>query len=101
LYNVARRTLPAYTHRCSPKKVTQHQLFACLVLKEFFKLDYRGVEALLDESDSLRAAIDLRQTPDFTTLQRGVAACCDDPCAIACSTRRFTWPARPDWCFRR
>ena len=69
-YLVARRSLPAYSHRCSPKKFTQHQLFACLVLKEFFRLDYRGVEALLAESDSLRAIIELRQTPDFTTLHK-------------------------------
>lgn len=69
-YRIARRTLPAYSHRCSPKKFTQHQLFACLVLKEFFKLDYRGVEALLAESDSLRAIIELRQPPDFTTLHK-------------------------------
>src|SRR5207244_11463843 len=45
-------------------------LFACLVLKEFFKLDYRGVEVLLAETDSLRAVIDLRVAPDFTTLHK-------------------------------
>lgn len=72
-YEVARRSLPAYSHPCSPKVYTQHQLFACLVLKEFFKLDYRGVEALLNESDSLRTVIDLRQSPDFTTLQKACA----------------------------
>jgi hypothetical protein len=69
-YQVARRALPAYSHRCSPKKFTQHQLFACLVLKEFFRLDYRGVEILLAESDSLRAIIELKRTPDFTTLHK-------------------------------
>lgn len=69
-YAVARRSLPAYSHRFSPKKFTQHQLFACLVLKEFFRLDYRGVEELLAESDSLRAIIDLERTPDFTTLHK-------------------------------
>ena len=62
--------MPEYSHPCSPKKFTQHQLFACLVLKEFFKLDYRGVEALLVDSDSLRAIIDLRVAPDFTTLHK-------------------------------
>jgi hypothetical protein len=67
---VARRCLPAYSHRCSPKKFTQHQLFACLVLKEFLKLDYRGTESLLSDSPALRAAIDLRWAPDFTTLQK-------------------------------
>ena len=73
-YQIAQRSLPAYSHPCSPKKFTQHQLFACLVLKEFFRLDYRGVEALLAEGESLRATIELRSTPDFTTLQKACAA---------------------------
>ena len=29
--------LPLYSHPCSPKKFTQPQLFACLVLKAFFR----------------------------------------------------------------
>jgi len=40
---VAQRSLPTYAHRFSPHKFTQHQLFACLALKTFFKTDYRGV----------------------------------------------------------
>jgi hypothetical protein len=40
---VATAALPAYAHRTSPKKFTQPQLFACLVLKTFFKTDYRGI----------------------------------------------------------
>ena len=36
-----------YSHIYSPKKFTQPQLFACLVLKEFEKKDYRGVQQLL------------------------------------------------------
>jgi hypothetical protein len=54
---VARRALPADSHRLSPKKFTQHQLFACLVLKEFLRTDYRGVETLLSENESLRAVL--------------------------------------------
>jgi hypothetical protein len=69
-YRIAQRALPAYSHPCSPKKFTQHQLFACLVLKEFFRLDYRGVEALLVENDSLRTLIELHVSPDFTTLHK-------------------------------
>jgi hypothetical protein len=69
-YRIAQRALPAYSHPCSPKKFTQHQLFACLVLKEFFRLDYRGVEGLLAENDSLRTIIELRVAPDFTTLHK-------------------------------
>ena len=44
---VAVNALPAYSHRCSPKRFTQHQLFACLVLKQFLKIDYRGLTAHL------------------------------------------------------
>jgi hypothetical protein len=45
-------------------------LFACLALKEFLKLDYRGTEALLADSPSLRSVIELETAPDFTTLQK-------------------------------
>src|SRR5436305_13893487 len=72
---VARRCVPAYSHRCSPKKFTQHQLFACLVLKEFLKLDYRGTECLLADSPTLRAVADLPTAPDFTTLQKATRRC--------------------------
>jgi hypothetical protein len=40
------RALPVYSHRFSPQKFTQAQLFACLVLKKVLKTDYRGVAAL-------------------------------------------------------
>ena len=45
----AKDTLPKYAHRFSPKKFTQHQLFACLILKAFCRTDYRGVVAMLAE----------------------------------------------------
>ena len=32
-----------------PKKFTQPQLFACLVLKTFFQTDYRGVVVFLND----------------------------------------------------
>ena len=69
-YAVAKDALPAYAHRFSPKKFTQHQLFACLVLKEFLKTDYRGVAALLIDCCDLRQAIELNRVPHFTTLQK-------------------------------
>ena len=67
---VARQALPAYSHRCSPKTYTQHQLFACLVLKNFLKTDYRGVVAQLQDCSSLRELLDLDQVPHYTTLQK-------------------------------
>ena len=68
--SVARRSLPEYAHRYSPKKFTQHQLFACLVLKDFYGLTYRGTTGLLADGDSLASAIGLTQIPHWTTLQK-------------------------------
>ena len=66
----ARRALPAYSHPCSPKKFTQHQLFACLVLKNFLKTDYRGVAAHLADHTPLTAALELTKIPHFTTIEK-------------------------------
>jgi hypothetical protein len=59
-----------YSHLYSPKKITQPQLFACLVLKEFEKKDYRGVWQLLIDCADLRDAIGLKIVPHWTTLQK-------------------------------
>jgi transposase len=72
-YAVAKDALPAYTHPCSPKKFTQPQLFACLVAKEFFKTDYRGIAAILHDTPNLCEAIELQAVPHFTTLQKAAA----------------------------
>lgn len=66
----ARRGLPAYSHKSSPKKFTQHQLFACLVLKNFWRTDYRGVVAQLQDNPLLVETLRLRTIPHFTTLQK-------------------------------
>jgi hypothetical protein len=59
-----------YSHRCSPKTYTQPQLFACLVLKEFLKLDYRKLAGLLRDTPDLCKAIELTKVPHFTTFQK-------------------------------
>jgi hypothetical protein len=69
-WRVATKVLPAYSHRFSPKKFTQHQLFACLVLKAFLKTDYRGLAAHLSDCPSLCEAIELNRVPHFTTLHK-------------------------------
>lgn len=66
----ARRALPAFSHRYSPRKFTQHQLFACLVLKNFLKTDYRGAVAHLADHPTLLALLGLKYAPHFTTLQK-------------------------------
>jgi hypothetical protein len=67
---VATPVLRPYAHRFSPKLYTQPQLFVCLVLKVFFKTDYRGVTTLLHDWPDLRATVGLRGVPHFTTLQK-------------------------------
>jgi len=69
-YATACQALPMYAHRFSPRKFTQPQLFACLALKEFLKLDYRGVQQLLLDRPDLCAAIELVEVPHWTTFQK-------------------------------
>ena len=69
-YKLAKSKLPQYAHRYSPKKFTQPQLFVCLVLKIFFKTDYRGITAILADSEDLCKAFNLETVPHFTTLQK-------------------------------
>jgi hypothetical protein len=75
--NVARQALAVgaqalrpYAHLNSPKKFTQPQLFSCLVLKTFFKTDYRGIEQLLMDLPQLAHTLRLDQVPHFTTLHK-------------------------------
>jgi hypothetical protein len=69
----ARDALPEYSHPCSPKYFTQHQLFALLVLKQFFKTDYRGLMVRVREWQELKDALGLLYTPHWTTLQKAQA----------------------------
>src|SRR5271166_4187200 len=69
-YVTAKFALPMYAHRCSPKTYTQWQFFACLVLKEFLKLDYRKLAGLLADTPELCKAIELTKVPHFTTFQK-------------------------------
>lgn len=60
--------LPLYSHPKSPHKFTQPQLFAMLVLKQFFKLDYRGLIEWLDDWPALGKALGLKSVPNYSTL---------------------------------
>jgi hypothetical protein len=64
----ARDAVDDYAHPKSPRKFTQPQLLACLVVKELRGLDYRGVHILLSEWSDLRAVLGLQRVPHFTTL---------------------------------
>lgn len=70
---VGQDALPAYRSKFSPKIFTQPQLLAALVLKAFFKTDYRGIQAILLDSSDLRQVLGLTRVPHFTTLQKAAA----------------------------
>jgi hypothetical protein len=57
------KVLPPYSHKFSPQKYTQQQHFAILALKEFYKLDYRGVVAMLEDFKDLPKALGLESIP--------------------------------------
>ena len=64
----AKAALPAYSCDVSRRDFTQHQLFAMLLLREFFHLDYRGIVAMLSEWSDLRQALGLKKVPHYSTL---------------------------------
>ncbi len=65
-YQVASRHLPVYGSKFAPKKFTQPSLLACLLVKEYLRLDYRGLEALLVSAAELRTALGLTAVPDHS-----------------------------------
>lgn len=67
-HRVGRACLPSYASKFSRRDFTLPQLFACLVLRQFYNLSYRKTQALLEDSPSWRRAVGLRRTPDHNTL---------------------------------
>jgi Transposase DDE domain len=78
-HELGRRTFRRHWHKYAPKKFTVPQLFACLVLKEFLRLDYRKLSSLLEEAPTLCRAIGLASVPHFTTLQKAADRLLDTP----------------------
>src|SRR5437016_12344935 len=50
--------LPRYAHKFSPQRFTLPQLAACVLLKEYRQLDWRGIEALLQSGRQLQQRFD-------------------------------------------
>ena len=86
---VAQDALAPYSSPRSRHDFTQAQLFSILVLREFFKTDYRGMVQLLHDFSDLRAILGLKKVPHFTTLQkaqqrlekRGLSSLCSTQCS--------------------
>ncbi len=69
-YEVAKQSLPSYSSKFSPRFYSQPQLFALLILKQFFKTDYRGLIAIIEDSSDLKEVLELKEIPHYTTLQK-------------------------------
>lgn len=83
---VAQRALDPYSSARSRHDFTQAQLFAILVLRQFFGTDYRGVAQLLEDLSDLREALELKKVPHFTTLQKAEQRLQKGGLSIPCST---------------
>jgi len=62
--------LPAYRAKRSKHRYRVPQLFAILVLRQFFNTDYRGISNYLRDFSELRQVLDLDHVPHYSTLQR-------------------------------
>lgn len=70
-YEAGRKALPRYAHKFSRRDFTCAQLFAVMVLRKFFKRDYRGTIAYLAEWQELRDILEFdEKIPHFTTPQK-------------------------------
>lgn len=65
---VARKSGPEFERRRGPRRFNNHQLFAMLVLRQFFRTDYRGIVAIIEDSVDLRDVLDLPSIPHYSTL---------------------------------
>jgi hypothetical protein len=88
----AQQALPPYSSKFSRKDFTQHQLFALLVLREFLKQDYRGLEQLLHDWSDLRQALGLAKVPDHSTLQKAAQRLLEKKGSMRCSARPSAKP---------
>ena len=68
--SVGQEALPSYSAHRSRHDFTQAQLFAILVLRQFFQVDYRGMVQLLVDLSDLRNALEIKKLPHYTTLQK-------------------------------
>ncbi len=67
--SVAQAALPAYGSRFSRRDFTQPQLVAILVLRQFFRTDYRGIVQILEDSSDLQRELGLqKKVPHYSTL---------------------------------
>ena len=85
--------LPPYSHPKSPHKYTQPQLFALLVLRQFFRLDYRAVTTWLKRWPELCRVLGLKRIPHYSTLCYAEDRLLKKGAPLASWMQRLTSPA--------
>lgn len=68
--SVGNQGLSLYSCPVSRKDFTQPQLFALLVLRQFFQADYRKTVLFVAEWAELQEALGLKKVPHWTTLEK-------------------------------
>jgi hypothetical protein len=66
-YDAARRPVPAHRNKFRLRKPPQPELLACLVVKEFLRLDYRGFATHLIDHPDLASQINMKALTLFIT----------------------------------
>ena len=68
-YRMGQELLPRYGRGPrAPRRYTQPQLYALLVLRGYLDLDYRSLTTLVSEWADLRRTLELAQVPHYSTL---------------------------------
>lgn len=69
-FRVAKKSLPDYSNKYSPQRFTQPQLMACLLLREYMRIDLRGLQELIECNPNFKRALGLREVPSYATFCR-------------------------------
>jgi hypothetical protein len=65
---IARDALPDYASPFSKRDFTQPQLLTILILRQFFRTDYRGMIQMLHDFPNLQTVLKLKKVPHYSTL---------------------------------
>jgi len=69
-YAVGKSGLSEFSSKFSRKDFRQAQLFALLVMRQFFNADYRKTMQMVLEWSDLREVLELQKVPHWTTLEK-------------------------------
>lgn len=72
-HELAKKEFARYSHPKSPRKFTQPQLVACILMMHRMRLSYRDMEEWLLASDAVVNELGLTEVPDYSTLARASA----------------------------